>query len=81
MPVVVARDVYSQTAKDATEEWDFTEKFDFIHARMLGELPNKHRLIQEIYENLNPGGWAEFTEWAMIIRSPNRSLEGTALLK
>lgn len=48
---------------------------------MLGELPDKHRLIQEIYDNLNPGGWAEFTEWVMIIRSPNRSLEGTALLK
>ena len=77
----MARNRTHQEGQDATEEWDFKENFDFIHARMLGELPNKHRLIQEIYDNLNPGGWAEFTEWVMVIRSPNRSLEGTALLK
>lgn len=62
-----------------TEEWSFgDDNFDFIHIRMLGDLTHKTRLVQSIYDNLNPGGWVEFTEWIVQLQSPNHSLDGSA---
>ena len=63
---------------DATEDWNLDGKFDFIHVRMLGDIQDKARLIQSVYESLNPGGWVEFTEWIVVLQSPNHSLDGTA---
>ncbi|KAI1085556.1 hypothetical protein F5B20DRAFT_575068 [Whalleya microplaca] len=61
---------------DFTDEWHFEEKFDFIHMRMIGSLPSEE-VFKSIYDNLNPGGWAEFTEWLVILQSPDHSTEGT----
>ncbi|ORY70106.1 TAM domain methyltransferase, partial [Pseudomassariella vexata] len=66
---------------DATEDWAFEEKFDFIHVRMVGDLPGKNKLIQSIFENLNPGGWVEFTEWIVLLQSPDHSFDGSAFHK
>jgi hypothetical protein len=63
---------------DATEPWRFEKKFDFTFVRMLGDVPHRGSFFKTIYDNLNPGGWAEFTEWIMILRSANRSTDGTA---
>ncbi|KAI3395543.1 hypothetical protein diail_1205 [Diaporthe ilicicola] len=67
--------------RDATEDWDLSTTFDLIHARMLGDLPEKERLVQSVYDNLNPGGWAEFTEWIVLLQSPNHSFENTSFHK
>ncbi|KUI56160.1 hypothetical protein VP1G_03451 [Cytospora mali] len=67
--------------RDATDEWNLNTMFDFVHVRMLGDVPEKERLIQSIYDNLNPGGWAEFTEWIVVLHSPNHSLDNTCFEK
>ncbi|ROV95410.1 hypothetical protein VMCG_08486 [Cytospora schulzeri] len=67
--------------RDATEDWDLNTTFDFIHVRMLGDVTEKERLIHAIYDNLNPGGWAEFTEWIVVLESPNNSLDNTSFQK
>ncbi|KAI1488340.1 S-adenosyl-L-methionine-dependent methyltransferase [Biscogniauxia mediterranea] len=64
---------------DFTERWMFGS-FDFIHLRMLGSLPSDE-VLNSIYENLNPGGWAEFTEWIVILQSPDHSIDHTAFYK
>ncbi|KAI0603109.1 S-adenosyl-L-methionine-dependent methyltransferase [Biscogniauxia sp. FL1348] len=64
---------------DFTERWMFGS-FDFIHLRMLGSLPSDE-VITSIYDNLNPGGWAEFTEWIVILQSPDHSIDHTAFYK
>jgi SAM-dependent methyltransferase len=62
---------------DFNEEWDFEEKFDFVHVRFLGfALPEK--ALRSVYENLRPGGWLEITEWVTVLRSSDHSTEGTA---
>lgn len=67
--------------RDATEDWDLNTTFDFVHTRMIGDVPDKQRLVQTIYNNLNPGGWAEFSEWIVVLHSPNNSLENTSFQK
>ncbi|RFU24243.1 hypothetical protein B7463_g12096, partial [Scytalidium lignicola] len=63
---------------DVLEDWNLDTPFDFVHVRMLGDLSEKGRLVQTIFDNLNPGGWVEFTEWIVLLQSPNHSFEGTA---
>ncbi|KAK8069203.1 methyltransferase domain-containing protein [Apiospora phragmitis] len=65
---------------DAEEEWQVSGKFDFIYARAPGyEFASTPRYLESAYAHLNPGGFAEFQEWIIRIRSPNHSLDGTAL--
>jgi trans-aconitate methyltransferase len=66
---------------DATEPWNFSEKFDLIHVRLVGELPAVDHLFKSIYDSLNPGGWVECTEWYLRLQSPDHSADGTALLR
>ncbi|KAI0010235.1 S-adenosyl-L-methionine-dependent methyltransferase [Xylariaceae sp. FL0662B] len=61
-------------------KWHPDQKFDFIHMRMIGGLPSKE-VFKSIYDSLNPGGWAEFTEWIVILQSSDHSLEGSSILK
>jgi hypothetical protein len=65
---------------DAREDWDFSEKFDFIHVRTQGPIPHEvlKKTIDAIYRNLAHGGWAEFTEWIMHLQSGDHSTDGTA---
>ncbi|KAK6193107.1 hypothetical protein LQW54_012786 [Pestalotiopsis sp. IQ-011] len=60
---------------DASQPWSFDQNFDFIHMRMVGELPNgKNKLFETMYEHLMPGGWIEITEWLVKFQSGNHSL-------
>ncbi|KAI1172160.1 S-adenosyl-L-methionine-dependent methyltransferase [Nemania sp. FL0916] len=65
---------------DFNEKWSYGFKFDFIHLRHLGDLPQKS-LIATIYENLSPGGWGEFTEWIVSIQSTHNSFTETSFYK
>ncbi|EFQ27366.1 TAM domain methyltransferase [Colletotrichum graminicola M1.001] len=66
---------------DVTADWTIDKHFDYIHVRMLGDIVDKEKLIQSIYDHLNPGGWVEFSEWIAILHSPNHSLDGSATQK
>ncbi|KAK1974064.1 S-adenosyl-L-methionine-dependent methyltransferase [Colletotrichum cereale] len=66
---------------DAMTAWTIEKHFDYIHVRMLGDVLDKAKFIQSIYDHLNPGGWVEFTEWIAVLHSPDRSLEGSAFQK
>ncbi|KAJ8133288.1 hypothetical protein O1611_g329 [Lasiodiplodia mahajangana] len=65
---------------DFTEKWTYDFKFDFIHLRHLGNLPSED-VIASIYENLSPGGWAEFTEWVVNIQSTRTSFTETSFYR
>ncbi|KAI1421657.1 S-adenosyl-L-methionine-dependent methyltransferase [Xylaria sp. FL1777] len=65
---------------DFNTRWSYTPKFDFIHLRHLGGLPET-QVITNIYENLSPGGWAEFTEWIVSIRSTRNNFNESAFYK
>ncbi|KAI0115871.1 S-adenosyl-L-methionine-dependent methyltransferase [Nemania sp. FL0031] len=65
---------------DFTEKWSYDYKFDFIHLRHLGSLP-KEGVLTSIYENLSPGGWAEFTEWVVAIQSTRNTFTETSFYK
>ncbi|KAI0907064.1 S-adenosyl-L-methionine-dependent methyltransferase [Ustulina deusta] len=65
---------------DFNQEWSYDVKFDFIHLRHIGGLPKKH-VVTSIYENLSPGGWAEFTEWVVSIQSTRNTFIETSFYK
>lgn len=50
---------------DVEEDWGYEPNpFDYVHARYLsGCLKDWPRLLKQAYDNLKPGGWAEFQEW------------------
>ncbi|KAI9837442.1 MAG: hypothetical protein M1819_007090 [Sarea resinae] len=49
---------------DATEEWTFSEPFDFIHMRHLaGSFSDWMTIYKEAYKNLRPGGYLEIAEF------------------
>jgi hypothetical protein len=64
---------------DALEEWRFGTKFDFIHARDLGDLSDRSGFFKSVFEHTTQGGWAQFQEWVFHLQSPDHSLDGTAL--
>ncbi|KAH9231555.1 hypothetical protein K456DRAFT_1751397 [Colletotrichum gloeosporioides 23] len=48
---------------DVESPWLGDRKYDFIVCRwMMGSIKDWPKLVKSIYENLNPGGWAEFLE-------------------
>ncbi|KAF4820974.1 Secondary metabolism regulator LAE1 [Colletotrichum siamense] len=48
---------------DVESPWIQDEKFDYIFCRfMAASIADWPKLIENIYNNLNPGGWAEFHE-------------------
>ncbi|TGJ81200.1 hypothetical protein E0Z10_g7560 [Xylaria hypoxylon] len=65
---------------DFNDKWLYDFKFDFIHLRHLGSLPKKD-VVTSIYDNLSPGGWAEFTEWVVSIQSTRNSFSETSFYK
>ncbi|KAJ4391238.1 hypothetical protein N0V93_004855 [Gnomoniopsis smithogilvyi] len=49
--------------EDSEELWVFDKQFDYIHWRLMLTCFNDFRgMIGKIFNNLNPGGWAEFQE-------------------
>ncbi|KAI3543290.1 methyltransferase [Colletotrichum filicis] len=48
---------------DVESEWVGVKKYDFIMCRyMAASIQDWPKLIANIYDNLNPGGWAEFQD-------------------
>ena len=61
---------------DFESEWDYKKPFDFIHARNLsGSVRDFPLLLTRIKDNLNNGGWVEFTDFIAQSFSDDGSLE------
>lgn len=67
---------------DAEDNWTFTQKFDFIHGRLLFSAFNSPaKVIQNAYNALAPGGYLEMQEAHGKLHSVDGSTVGTALEK
>lgn len=68
---------------DAESDWTYSFPFDFIHLRTLGgSIRDVPRLLRQAYDNLNPGGWIEWQEYEMTLKTYDNSFpENSALVK
>ncbi|KAK8086358.1 S-adenosyl-L-methionine-dependent methyltransferase [Apiospora phragmitis] len=61
---------------DATKDWSFHQRFDYIHVRMLTfGITNWDKFIDQAYQYLQPGGFLELQEWNVPLESPDASLK------
>lgn len=67
--------------EDAEDEWIGT-KYDYIHIRMLsGAIKDWPGLLAKAFEYLNPGGWIEVTEFEVLVRSYNNTIESAPFIQ
>lgn len=62
---------------DFEQPWTYpkAQRFDFIHGRALsGSVSDFPRLLKQIHDNLNPGGWVEFQDYTGEYQSDDNSL-------
>ncbi|KXH27634.1 methyltransferase [Colletotrichum salicis] len=61
---------------DVESDWIGDRKYDFIFCRyMIGSIADFPKLIKNVYDNLSPGGWAEFSDMSGKYYSPDGSLK------
>ncbi|KAG7130943.1 Secondary metabolism regulator LAE1 like protein [Verticillium longisporum] len=61
---------------DVELDWAEPEPYDHIHCKyMAGSIKDWPRLVQQIYDNLKPGGWVEFQEAENTLLSEDGSLK------
>ena len=72
-PNMVPRNVKFEV-DDVEAPWTHPTKFDYIHCRfMAGSIADWPKLIRTCYDNLNPGGIAEFQDGDFLIYSEDGS--------
>lgn len=60
---------------DFTAPWKFDHKFDYIHSRAITiGVRDWEQLIDEVWRNLEPGGWVEFQEYHLPWASDDGSI-------
>lgn len=60
---------------DIEAEWSFTKRFDFIMGRyLMNGLRNYKAVIEQAYNNVNPGGWVKFQDMEITMRSDDDTL-------
>ncbi|MCJ1382886.1 hypothetical protein MMC17_005999 [Xylographa soralifera] len=60
---------------DVEADWTYSEKFDFIHCRTMGNaIQNWPRLVKQCYEFTKPGGWVEFVDIDLTWVSPDNTM-------
>ena len=65
---------------DAEEEWIYSQPFDYIHGRALVScFKDPPSIISSIFTNLTPGGYFEFQDPIMPLKSIDGTLTGTYL--
>ncbi|KEZ44048.1 hypothetical protein SAPIO_CDS3786 [Scedosporium apiospermum] len=66
---------------DLEEEWVYSSKFDFIHARMLtGSIADWPKLFKQSFDNLEPGGWFEVSDITFPLQCDDTSFPETCEL-
>ncbi|KAF2834893.1 S-adenosyl-L-methionine-dependent methyltransferase [Patellaria atrata CBS 101060] len=68
---------------DVEEPWTWSQKFDYIHARMMtASFKNWENFFKQCFDNLTPGGWIEMQDTHMPLHCTDGTLnESTALWK
>lgn len=67
---------------DITSEWVYSHKFDYIHSRAITVgIRDWHKLVDECWRWLQPGGWIEFQEYHMPFVSDDGSIENGPAFK
>ncbi|KAH8672025.1 S-adenosyl-L-methionine-dependent methyltransferase [Tricladium varicosporioides] len=65
---------------DAEDEWMFSQKFDFIHGRMLFTcFQNPAQVFVQAYKSLSPGGYFEIQDALFTMESIDGTGDGTAV--
>jgi len=65
---------------DADDDWVYSYRFDYIHGRYILPFVNDiPKMLRNVYESLNPGGYVEIMETLMLMEAIDASLEGTAV--
>jgi ubiquinone/menaquinone biosynthesis C-methylase UbiE len=60
---------------DFTTPWKFDHKFDYIHSRAITiGVRDWENLVDEVWRNLEPGGWVEFQEYHLPWTSDDGSV-------
>jgi SAM-dependent methyltransferase len=61
---------------DIEEPWTYSSPFDFIHGKWLaGSIRDWPKLMRQSYDNLNEGGWVEFSDWDYRPRLPDGAVD------
>ena len=67
---------------DLEESWTFSQKFDFIFARMMvGSFVDFPRFFDQSLQHLNPGGWIELSDICFPVVCNDDSLKEDAPLR
>ncbi|KAK3062945.1 hypothetical protein LTS18_003057, partial [Coniosporium uncinatum] len=67
---------------DVEEEWLYSHKFDFIHARLMaGSLKDWQGVVNSAFEWLEPGGWFELQDYLLPCKCNDDTYENTNLAK
>lgn len=65
---------------DADDEWVYSERFDYVHLRMMFHCFRDHpRLMRSALAHLRPGGYMEWQDWSCVLQSSDDSIRGTPL--
>lgn len=60
---------------DVEEPWGDPLPYDFIQCRyMAGSIKNWPGLVQRIFDHLKPGGWAEFSDYDINLKSQDNTI-------
>lgn len=61
---------------DFTAPWVFDRKFNYIHSRAITiGVQDWEKLVDEVWQNLEPGGWVEFQEYHLPWASDDGTIE------
>ncbi|RDW58231.1 S-adenosyl-L-methionine-dependent methyltransferase-10 [Coleophoma cylindrospora] len=67
---------------DCEDDWNRKTNFDYIHIRSLsGAIKDWPRLLAQVFEYLNPGGWIEVTEFEVWVRSEDGSMQHAPMIQ
>lgn len=74
MPIMVPPNVRFEV-DDVEDSWTYSQPFNFIHSRyMAGSIVDWENLMRQCFENLKPGGWAEFQDFDVDYYSQDGTL-------
>src|SRR5690242_13668850 len=60
---------------DVEEPWADSQPFDFIQCRyMSGSIKDWPGLVKQIFDHLKPGGWAEFSDVDINLKSQDNTI-------
>lgn len=67
---------------DITQDWIYDQRFDYIHSRAITVgVKDWHKLIDQCWKNLEPGGWVEFQEYHAPMLCDDDSLDSCPAYK